>query len=303
MLCDKKIIENVKMPLVSIIMPTYNRKNIIKRAIDSCSRQSYENIEIVVCDDHSTDGTEEYIQELRKEETRIVYCKTPPGHKGANAARNEGIRIAKGKYICFLDSDDEILENGIIDRVELFEQNPKAGMVYGNAVCQKGNKRNPWIYRKVPATFREARKDMLKELSLCIQSTIMVRTQVFAKIGLLNEEQKGWTDDGLVVAVGLRYPVLHSGKFIAIIHKSEECMTGNKWNLYQGLCVMLARYKKEIISEVSIWRYFLWKIRLLSEFCYAKETTSKSRLQQNVWKKLHQGLRWFWRKYFINGFE
>lgn len=291
------------MPLVTIIMPTYNRKNVIKRAIDSCLRQSYENIELIICDDHSTDGTEEYIAELQKNEKRIIYCKTPVGHKGANAARNAGIRIAKGKYLCFMDSDDEFLENGIIDRVRVFEKNSRVGMVYGNVICQMKNRKVPWIYIEVPPRKKEARKKILEELSLCCQLTIMVQTKIFNKIGLLDEELKAWTDDSLVVPVVLNYPVIHCGTYIALVHKSELCMTGNKWNAYQGLSIMINKYKKEIISEVSLWRYLLWKIRLLAAFCYAKETTSNLRIMCSFWNKLHCCLRGFWQKHFTGRFE
>ena len=234
-----------KQPLVSIIMPTYNRKHLIKRSIDSCLQQAYHNIELIICDDHSTDGTEEYIVEFKKKDRRVKYCKTPIGHKGANAARNAGIQIAKGKYLCFLDSDDELLENGILDRVNVFEKNPKAGMVYGNALCQISGKKMPWVYEDIPSTKREARKYLLKEMSLCIQSTIMLRTKVFDKIGLLDERQKGWTDDGVVVAVGLKFPVIHCQKFVVIIHASKINMTNNKINMYQGLSVLIKKYKKE----------------------------------------------------------
>ena len=131
----------------------------------------------------------------------------------------------------------------------------------------------------------------------------MVRTKVFDKIGFLNEELRAWTDDSLVVPVVLNYPVIHCGTYIALVHKSEESMTGNKWNAYQGLSVMIDNYKKEIISEVSLWRYILWKIRLLAAFCYAKETTCNSRIMYNIWNKLHCGIRWFWHKHFMGKFE
>lgn len=289
--------------LVSIIMPTYNRKYIIKRAIDSCLQQSYQEIEVIICDDHSTDGTEEYIAELQKLDKRIVYCKTSVGHKGANAARNAGIRIAKGEYICFLDSDDEFLENGIADRVSVFENNHRIGMVYGNALIQACDRKMPLIYDNIPRAKRKARKYLLQELSLCCQITIMFRRKVINRIGFLNEEQRGWTDDGLVVAIGLEYPMVNCGKFVSVIHKSDVSMTSNKWNTYQGLRVLVNKYKKEIISEVSVWHYILWKIRIVSAYCYARETTEDSYIMRYIWKCLHEGLRAFWKKRFRHTFE
>ena len=70
-----------KDPLVSIIMPTFNRKNVMGKAIDSCLRQTYKNVEVIICDDHSTDGTEQYIQNRMREDSRIRYCKNPEGKK------------------------------------------------------------------------------------------------------------------------------------------------------------------------------------------------------------------------------
>lgn len=298
---DKKRgkMKNNSQPLVSIIMASYNRKYIIKRAIDSCINQLYENIEIIVCDDHSTDGTQEYIAELQKIEARIIYCKTAQGHKGANAARNAGIRIARGKYICFLDTDDELLPNGIIDRVDVFEKNPKAGMVYANALAKCGNKRIPWIHNTISQSKREARRYLLKELALCSQITIMVRKKVLDKIGPLNEEQRAWTDDGLVIAVGLNYPLVHCGKFVALVHGSEVSMTSSKYNLYQGLKVLVNKYKREIITEVSFARYIIWRVRLLSAWCYTKETSAKSKVVRFVCGRCRVVLRKIWRPFFL----
>ncbi len=88
---------------ISVIIPTYNRKKQVSRAIDSVINQTYKNTEIIVCDDGSSDGSDAYIK--RKYATRVVYLKIRhtalPG-----VARNAGMAIATGKYIAFLDSDD-----------------------------------------------------------------------------------------------------------------------------------------------------------------------------------------------------
>lgn len=292
-----------EQPLVSIIIPTYNRKRLISRAINSCIQQTYNNIEIIVCDDHSTDGTNEYIKELSKSDSRIIYCKTSLEHKGANAARNVGIQKAKGKYLCFLDSDDELLGNAIADRVEILKKYPKVGLVYGNAYCKFHNEYMPWVYDEISQNAKEAKQYLLEELSLCIQSSIMVRRKIFSKIGLLDEGQKGWTDDGLVVAVGMRYPMVHCGTFVVVIHKTRISMTSNKGNLHQGLKCLVKRYKKDIIQRVSFKRYFLWKIRILAAWCYQRETESKNLFIKQIFKQCHEELRKILIPYFRHYFE
>lgn len=92
--------------MVSVIIPTYNRAETIKKSIDSVLAQTYNNIEIIVLDDKSTDNTEEVMNDIT--DKRIRYVKLEE-NKGACFARNKGIELAKGKYIAFQDSDDEWL--------------------------------------------------------------------------------------------------------------------------------------------------------------------------------------------------
>ncbi|HHS9996570.1 TPA: glycosyltransferase family 2 protein, partial [Klebsiella pneumoniae] len=93
-----------QMPLVSVYITTCNRLDKLKRAVRSVQEQTFENIEILICDDASTDGTEKYVQELIREDNRIRYFRNQTS-KGACAARNLGIFNAKGQYITGLDDD------------------------------------------------------------------------------------------------------------------------------------------------------------------------------------------------------
>lgn len=274
--------------LVSIIMPTYNRRQIIKDAIDSCLEQTYENIELIICDDHSTDGTYEYICERMKEDSRIKYCVTPEGKKGANAARNTSIQIAKGKYIIFLDSDDYLLKDSIEIRVDTFKKNPNVALVYGHVYVEQGKRVDKWIYPDLQKEKKNQRVFLMENLALCCQISIMFRKSIINEIGLLDEQQKGWTDDGFVVAVGMKYRVMNCGKFVATARKSEISMTSNKWNMYNGCKMMVHRYSKDILKYASLKRYFIWQIRLFSLFCYAKEDESQKTKIKKFWKFLHE---------------
>lgn len=294
---DQKNIMDV-MPLVSIIMPAYNRKNVIEEAINSCLKQTYNNIEVIICDDHSTDGTEEYVRNRIQEDHRIRYCKNPEGKKGANAARNTAIRMAKGKYLVFLDSDDYLIDDSIEVRLNTFRKNPEVAMVYGNIYCELGRRKVRWIYRDLHRENENQKKFLMKNLALCPQISIMFRKEILDVIGMLNEEQKAWTDDGFVVAVGMNYPILHCHKFVSVARKSEESMTGNKWNMYIGCKMMVRKYKKDIIEYASFQRYLLWRVRLFSAWCYAKENGCKNRMLKMVWRFLHGQIRDMIRPYF-----
>lgn len=89
-------------PLVSIIIPTYNNAPVVCQAIECSLNQTYENVEVIVVDDGSTDGTEELLK--NKYQDRIIYVRQK--NKGTGSARNTGIRNSSGKYLQFLDADD-----------------------------------------------------------------------------------------------------------------------------------------------------------------------------------------------------
>ncbi|MFC4439732.1 MULTISPECIES: glycosyltransferase family 2 protein [Natrialbaceae] len=107
------------MALVSVIIPTYNREETVSRAIDSVLAQTVENVEVVVVDDGSTDDTEDVLESYDDERLRPVYHET---NQGANVARNTGIEHARGKYVAFLDSDDEWRSEKLEAQLDLLEK-------------------------------------------------------------------------------------------------------------------------------------------------------------------------------------
>jgi len=98
-----------KKPYFSIIVPTYNRGEFIIKALESIEKQSFKDWECLIIDDGSTDNTKEKVREFIKGDSRFQYHYQ--NNQERSAARNNGIKKAKGKYICFLDSDDYYLSN------------------------------------------------------------------------------------------------------------------------------------------------------------------------------------------------
>ncbi|MCY4072222.1 MAG: glycosyltransferase [Chloroflexi bacterium] len=105
-------------PLVSIVIPTFNRKRFVCEAIDSCLGQTYHNCEIIVIDDGSTDGTGDHL--LAEFGDRIRYIRQE--NQGPAIARNRGIREARGEYIHFLDADDQLVAHKVETCLRLFLQ-------------------------------------------------------------------------------------------------------------------------------------------------------------------------------------
>ena len=99
-------------PLISIIIPTYNRAHIIRETLDSILIQSYQNWECIIVDDGSSDNTDEVLKEYQTSDNRFQFHKRPSEYNsGANGARNFGFKISKGEYINWFDSDDLMLKD------------------------------------------------------------------------------------------------------------------------------------------------------------------------------------------------
>lgn len=111
-------------PVVSVVLPTFNRMYCVRRAIDSVLNQSFQDFELLVVDDGSTDNTVSVVPD----DPRINYIKKENG--GVSSARNRGIAEARGKYIAFLDSDDEWGADHLQNHVACMESHPEAGLTY-----------------------------------------------------------------------------------------------------------------------------------------------------------------------------
>lgn len=120
-------------PRVTVIIPTRNRAHVLRRSIDSVLAQTVESLELIVIDDASDDETEGLVKGINDPRVRYIRCQRP---SGAPAARNVGIRVARGQYLAFQDSDDEWLPAKLERQLELIEQcAPSADLVTCGTVC------------------------------------------------------------------------------------------------------------------------------------------------------------------------
>ena len=124
-------------PIVSVIIPTYNRAEVIERALDSVLAQTYQDYEIIVIDDASTDQTCAVVEAYDDPRIRLIRSHA---NGGAGAARNAGIVQAQGEYIAFLDSDDEWLAQKLAKQVSLMERlSEEWALCHTGVVVSKAN--------------------------------------------------------------------------------------------------------------------------------------------------------------------
>ena len=117
-------------PLVSIIIPAYNRAHLIAETLDSVLAQTYQNWECIIIDDFSTDSTFQILEEYNKKDKRFIICeKSPHDKKSASSSRNIGLQKAKGDYIQFLDSDDLIASNKLEEQLQVLSNGDKQNIL------------------------------------------------------------------------------------------------------------------------------------------------------------------------------
>jgi len=172
----------MKNPFFSIIIPTYNRADFLNIAIHSVLNQDFDNYELIIVDDGSTDKTKNIISNIKNK--RLKYIHQP--HKGVSAARNKGLNLVKGKFICFLDSDDRFCKNKLSITLEYTKKYPKCKMFHTEEIWyRKGNLLPQKLHHKKPSG--SAFKNVVK--LCCIgMSTTAIEKEVFKEIGNFDEK-------------------------------------------------------------------------------------------------------------------
>lgn len=165
---------------VSIIIPTHNRANVVKRAIQSALNQTYKNIEVIVVSDGSTDNTDLVIRELLEKDSRLKYISynTP---KGGNAARNIGIEAAIYDYIAFLDDDDEWMYDKLEKQMNLFKKDKEIGLVYTGSEIIYVDEDTSYISN--PKNKGDLSNYILLENCIGTTSTVVLKKEVINKVG------------------------------------------------------------------------------------------------------------------------
>jgi glycosyltransferase involved in cell wall biosynthesis len=198
------------MPKVSVVIPTYNRLPMLKEAVDSVLAQDFEDMELIVADDGSTDGTADSIKGYGGRIKLFPYAE----NRGVSAARNRGILHARGKYIAFLDSDDLWVKGKLKIQVAFMDDNPHYPLCYTDEIwIRKGKRVNPklrhakysgWIFEKC--------------LPLCIisPSSAMMRKSLFSRVGLFDEALPVCEDYDFWLRIAARFPIFFINRKLII---------------------------------------------------------------------------------------
>ena len=199
------------MPRVSVVIPTYNRVDVLPRAIESVLSQSESDLELLIVDDGSTDDTQEFLSSYEDPRVRSVVHGT---NRGANVARNTGIQEATGTYIAFLDSDDEWHPRKLERQLGVLESRSEEWVAaycdYDIRVAGTGGRVEMLgarvLARGKPSSPQEGGEELMgailaDDVQPGAGSTLLVRTDIARKIGGFDESLDRFQDPEFVLRI------------------------------------------------------------------------------------------------------
>jgi glycosyltransferase involved in cell wall biosynthesis len=188
------------MPRVSAIITTYNRRVFVQEAVDSVLAQSYDDWELIVVDDGSTDGTTETLERYGE---KLRYCFQE--NEGASAARNRGLELARGEFVAFLDSDDLWLPRKLQVQVAYMDGHPDCLICYTDEIwIRRGRRVNP---KKRHAKYSGEIYPHCLPLCIISPSSALMRRGLFEQVGAFDPTLPVCEDYDLWLRVAARFPV------------------------------------------------------------------------------------------------
>ncbi len=263
---------------VSVVIPTYNRAGMLKRAIESVLRQSYKNFEIIVIDDNSRDKTKETMKSFNDD--RIRYIKNKE-NLGGSAARNIGIKNAKHYYIAFLDDDDEWLPKKLEKQVKLlnFLSKDFCGVYCGTARYKDGKQ----IKIQNPIHEGDIFEELLYENYIGSTSSVLVRKSALMEVGGFNEELPASQDLELYLRLAKRYKFKAVKEVLLKYHLHESDQIKNNLSGYlQAKKYVYEKYKDDITKDKRLWSVNLYQIAIVELLMGRKKRAKK--LVNRAWR-------------------
>ena len=245
----------MEKPKISIIIPTYNRAKKIVGAIRSIQDQTYEDWELIIVDDGSSDNTCEIVEKVANSDRRIKFIRLEK-NKGAQAARNRGIRAAKSEWIAFLDSDDQWLPQSLDLRLKVAERE-NVQIVHSQAlVIYPGDKTE--LYTLSPFS-GWVHKEILSKDGPMFQC-LLVKKAALEKIGYLDESLPSFQewDTSIRLAKIFAFGFENSPTFIYDF-RTTDAISRNPIRTARGCEMVVRKHLKDMILYAgleTLWNHY-----------------------------------------------
>lgn len=254
-------------PLVTIVVPCYNHMNYVSQTIESIVNQRYKNIELIVIDDGSKDGSLEVLKKLQVVYNfKLVYRE----NRGLVNTLNEGLLLSKGKYFCAVASDDILFEDKIEQQVKFMEENSEYALCYGKMKIVDEN--NKFIKNLKSKASRSGRvfyelyaKNFITAPTVMIKRKILVELEGYSSEFLI-EDYPLWLE------IAKRYKIGFVDEYLVSYRIHGENMSSNMLTIIQETEKVLLKYNQDKKTDSILHKiYYRWFCDL-SKTSFLKET-------------------------------
>lgn len=264
---------------ISVVIPTYNRYEFLKRALHSVFAQTYLPNEVIVIDDGSTDNTENIHHDFPT--IKYIY----QDNKGVSSARNLGIKNAQNGWIAFLDSDDEWHKDKLQEQVSFHKKNVNILMSYTDEKWIRDSKEV-----KIPKKFHKIGKDIFAEnIEYCniAPSSVMIHISLLNKVGLFDESLEVCEDYDLWLRVAILHDIALINKKLIVKYAGHKDQLSFKfWGMDRFRVVSLENLLK-LHDNLLIKKILLKKYKLLLKGYIKYDKISDVKFYEKKIKKLH----------------
>ncbi len=261
-------------PAISIITPTFNRRDVLRRAIASVQAQNVDDYEHIIIDDASTDGTASSVRELDDPRIRLISLHE---WKGANIARNAGIAAARSPLVTFLDSDDEFLPHRVSESCQFFQEHPDHHLHISSFQTRKEDRILPCIN---PSGFlhRDLWQEALLTHAVFIAgSAVTVRQGLLKKVGGFDPGLRRMQDRDLLLRLARFEGARLCSRVNWIKHRSADSISAPREGYFQALSALIEKHPQIAAPNRTVVGYLVART-LLSD------------IRNRDWKHFHAGL-------------
>lgn len=267
--------------MISAIIATHNRIDLLPRAIDSVLSQTYKDIECIVVDDASTDGTENYCKGLDS----VKYIRiSQKESKGGNYARNLGIKAAKGEYIAFLDDDDVWYPTKIEKQVDAIEVK-RCGVVYCSRDLEMVNpETNEIVIVESPTTIlpdENFNRHILWQF-VSTSSCILISKDLLYKVGLFDDTLRYWQDYELTIRLA-QETIFYCVKEPLVLYRvdvNDKNRLTNKYGAWKEAVRYIRKKHLSLYSKLSTDEYAKYLFLVWQDAIWRTNTDSTKRINE-----------------------
>lgn len=236
------------MEAISVIIPTYNRRDLILRSVESVLCQTYPVQEVIIADDCSSDDTEKVVKQIK--DSRIRYCRLPQ-NRGAGGARNFGVEQARFDWIAFHDSDDVWRKEKIEKQMRYYEQHPDCNLIYCAYELWLSADKTVIVPDPAGSGERNLEGDIFRDLLLQNSigaPTILMKKKLFEQIGGFDETMPSLEDWDFALKAAKNSRIGFVPEVLMDAANSEGSISSNEDAHLQSRCQIIRNYLSDYLE-------------------------------------------------------